>query len=434
MKTRQQVLAELATRYARQWRAWVIEPDAGTWPLTLTLRPPRRADLDRALAEADEHIRAWTSFEQEHPLVEVEWVSRRTAVGSQELPTRLRLGSPPAVAATVGREHHFATATTRWATLSAEWPDHPRLRTALTEAMRLDENDFTLALGVASWLTEHPHSGLMPRQLPVEGIDTKWVTSHSRLLTLLASPDVTNQVATPSTGVTCRDSWMPEHPLPADEDLPVSTTRTRDDTGTGGDEEVVKQIATLNALGLRPRPSYVRIALLDPADRTQFAGIRDLAVSSEQLALLTVQPRHLIVIENLETALTMPDMDGTVVIHSLGHNLAPLRHLAWAQHAEQVTYWGDLDTEGFTILSAFRGLGYPACSVLMDEPTLLRYLRFAVEDAPTPDRGDLSNLTQIEYDTWQGLISDRWGRRLRLEQERIPLAVGVQALRAAFGH
>ena len=193
----------------------------------------------------------------------------------------------------------------------------------------------------------------------------------------------------------------------------------------------MEQIATLNALGLRPRPVYVRVALLDPADRARFAGIRDLAVSSEQLARLSVRPRHLIVIENLETALTIPDMDGTVIIHALGHNLAPLRDLGWAQQAGHVTYWGDLDTEGFTILSAFRGLGYPANSVLMDEATLVRYRRFAIEDTATPDRGDLLHLTQTEYDTWQGLLSNRWGRRLRLEQERIPLPAGVQALQSA---
>jgi hypothetical protein len=67
----------------------------------------------------------------------------------------------------------------------------------------------------------------------------------------------------------------------------------------------------------------------------------------------------------------------------------------------------------------------------MDEATLVRYRRFAVEDTTTPNRGDLPNLTQAEYDTWQGLLSDRWGRRLRLEQERIPLSAGVQALQNA---
>jgi hypothetical protein len=417
VKTPQQILSELTTRYTRQWRTWASEPGTGTWPLTLTLSPPRRADLDGSLTEADEHIRAWTAFEQDHPEATVEWVTRRTNVGPQELPARLCVGSPHLVAAIIGCQQHYATAVSRWGVLSAAWPGHPRLRTALAEAIRLDDDDFGRALDVAAWLAEHPNSGLMPRQLPVEGIGTKWITSHSRLLTLLVSPNAGSaEPAEPPTA----------NPGSVDSSLSASAETTADT-----DSQTVEQIATLNALGLRPRPVYVRVALLDPADRARFAGIRDLAVSSEQLARLAVRPRHLIVIENLETALTIPDMDGTVIIHSLGHNLAPLRDLGWAQQARHVTYWGDLDTEGFTILSAFRGLGYPAHSVLMDEATLVRYRRFAVEDTATPNRGDLPHLTQTEYDTWQGLLSDRWGRRLRLEQERIPLPVGVQALQNA---
>jgi hypothetical protein len=287
----------------------------------------------------------------------------------------------------------------------------------LAEAIRLDDDDFNRALGVAAWLAEHPNCGLMPRQLPVEGIGTKWITSHSRLLTLLVSPD--SGSAEPAEPSAASAASVDSH-------LTASAEATADT-----DSQTAEQIATLNALGLRPRPVYVRVALLDPADRARFAGIRDLAVSSEQLARLAVRPRHLIVIENLETALTIPDMDGTVIIHALGHNLAPLRDLGWAQQARHVTYWGDLDTEGFTILSAFRGLGYPARSVLMDEATLVRYRRFAIEDTATPNRGNLSHLTQTEYDTWRGLLSDRWGRRLRLEQERIPLPVSVQALQDA---
>jgi hypothetical protein len=298
--------------------------------------------------------------------------------------------------------------------LSAVWPGHERLRTALAEAIRLDDDDFTRTLNVATWLTEHPRSGLMPRQLPVEGIDTKWITRHSRLLTLLVGndPEYAHVSDAPAAAAT--------HACPR----PAASTEAV--SGTENDE--AEQAAALNALGLRPRPVYVRIAMLDPADRERLMGVKDLAVSAEQLARLTVRPQHLIVIENLETALSLPDMEGVVVIHSLGHNLVPLRDLTWARQAPNVTYWGDLDAEGFVILNAFRSLGYRARSVLMDAATLMCYRHFAVQDAPAPDRGNLPNLTDIEYDAWQGLLSDRWGRRLRLEQERIPLPVGIQAL------
>ena len=91
---------------------------------------------------------------------------RRTA----GIPARLCVGSPHLVAAIIGRQQHYATAVARWAVLSIAWPGHPRLRTALAEAIRLDDDDFNRALDVAAWLAEHRNSGLMPRQLPVEGI------------------------------------------------------------------------------------------------------------------------------------------------------------------------------------------------------------------------------------------------------------------------
>ena len=119
MKTPQQILAELTTRYTRQWRTWASESGTGAWPLSLTLSPPRRADLDGALSQAEEHIRAWTSFEQVHPQATVQWVTRRTQVGQQEFPARLNISSPELVAATIGREQHYQTAITRWAALSA---------------------------------------------------------------------------------------------------------------------------------------------------------------------------------------------------------------------------------------------------------------------------------------------------------------------------
>jgi hypothetical protein len=59
----------------------------------------------------------------------------------------------------------------------------------------------------------------------------------------------------------------------------------------------------------------------------------------------------------------------------------------------------------------------------------LYLFRSLVKAVPGPCPLHVSH--QAEYDTWQGLLSDRWGRRLRLEQERIPLSVGFQALKNA---
>jgi len=45
---------------------------------------------------------------------------------------------------------------------------------------------------------------------------------------------------------------------------------------------------------------------------------------------------------------------------SLRHDVDALRDLDWARTAPRVTYWGDIDAQGFAIRSRVRGLGYPA--------------------------------------------------------------------------
>jgi hypothetical protein len=49
------------------------------------------------------------------------------------------------------------------------------------------EADFERLLGVLRWLGDHPDSHLFIRQLPIPGVDSKWIATHqARGLDLLA--------------------------------------------------------------------------------------------------------------------------------------------------------------------------------------------------------------------------------------------------------
>lgn len=397
MKTPTEATKELATRYNHTWRTWAS--GAGLWPLTLTLQPPVRKAIDTSINAVDDWARTWTDFERAHPDATVDWVTRRTVIGNQQLPHRLTIPTPQVLATVVGKASQWETATRRYQAITSNFPDaQDAARSCLTELTSLTDTDFANIVAVTHWLRDHPRSGLMPRQLPIEGIHTKWVARHYRVLRSLTA------AATSAIGVDFDAS------LPSDADSSEADDRK------------------LNALGLRPRPTYVRVALLDPAHRTRFAGVTDLAISAEQLPDLELQPSHLVIIENLETALTLPNLIGTVIIHSLGHNLEPLRNLEWAKACPSITYWGDLDVEGFAILDRLRSLGYDATSILMDAATLEKYRHLAVTEEKQPRRRILKHLTPEEVEAYEGLLANTWGERLRLEQERIPLREGIYAI------
>ena len=395
MKPVDAVVGEAATRFRNGWAGWAIAPDGAPRPLTFSLGAPGARELESDVASVDAWIRAWTQFTDRHSATGLRRKTVTTRIGKQSIPTHLDIATPGYLANLLGQSETWAAALA-WSEAAANFEPESGLSAPLLRALcAVPVGEIGRLMAVASWLRDNPRSGLMPRQLPVEGIDTKWIAGRYRVLKALLRP-----------GLGQGDS-EPDAPSDAD-DSP---------------EEI-----KLTALGLRPRPHYVRLTVLDSELRAALGGLRDVSVATEQLSALTWSPDHLLVVENLETAVSLPDMAGTVVVHSLGHDIEPLRGLGWALAARRVTYWGDIDAEGLAILSRVRGLGYPAASILMDAKTLFTYQHLAVSEPDEPRFAEALHLTAIERETYEGLRANRWGERLRLEQERIPLDVGIAAL------
>ncbi|WP_449385155.1 Wadjet anti-phage system protein JetD domain-containing protein [Cellulomonas soli] len=348
------------------------------WPVTLALAAPGARELEQDVSAADRWIRSWRTFAENHPHAELRWRQVTSRIGKQAVPSHLEVPDPGTLAALTGNSDHWEAATA-WASAVSVTP------TGLRTLVRVPVEEIETVLAVATWLKANPRSGLMARQLPIEGIGTKWISGRYAALALLVG--------------------AADHPKEDDD--------------------------RLTALGLRRRPEYVRLAVLDPALRGAVGGMRDIAVESHQLSDLSWRPSRVVVIENLETAVTLPDLDETVVIHSLGHNVEPLRDLRWVREAPRLVYWGDLDAAGLTILNRVRSLGLPARSILMDEATLRSHRRLAVSEDKPPKYPRLTLLSADEAAAYEGLQAGRWGPSLRLEQERIPLQVAVAALRRA---
>lgn len=67
----------------------------------------------------------------------------------------------------------------------------------------------------------------------------------------------------------------------------------------------------------------------------------------------------------------------------------------------------------------------------MDEHTLMAYRRLCVEEPAQTSLLELPLLTASERSVFEGLITGRWGPRLRLEQERIPWDYALGRIRTA---
>jgi hypothetical protein len=245
--------------------------------------------------------------------------------------------------------------------------------------------DWPYLLSVLQWISRHPRPGIYIRQIDLPGVHSKFIESHKSLLIELL------------------DIILPDDAI--------------DFAATGAREFEQRY-------GFRSKPVQVRLRLLDPNMSLQ--GLTDLAVPAAELARLQLPVTSVFITENDINGLAFPAIEKCMVIFGLGYGLQVLKQIDWLNHAA-IYYWGDIDTHGFAMLDQLRQYFPHTESLLMDEETLLAHRPLWGEENKPTSR-DLDNLQSQEQDLYQKIISDRYSKNLRLEQERI----GFSYLEAAL--
>lgn len=388
MKFPEDVQKALKRRFNSKHREWLEESDnpeskkTSVWPLEITLGAPTESQAQKQL----EGVRAWVATWQSwHGVGSISWNERRwRTLGTQRVPEKLVLNNATEVAYWAGETERWDRALQRFKELTERWQ---RLANKLARYFNVladySDADYRRLVDMVAWFEKNPASNLYPRQLPVSGLDSKWLEKRRGLLADLV--DV-----------------------------------VRGEFSSEGD--------FYERCGLKAPPQLIRLRMLDSNLRQQVSGLGDISAPWEQLANLNLPVRNVFIVENLQTGLAFEDILGSVVIMQLGYGVDVLGRLPWVAKARCV-YWGDLDTHGFAILNRARNYLPELKSVLMDEETLHRYQDLWVEEKDQHGAETLPLLTDSEQALYQALKSNAWGQNIRLEQERIAWNVASKALR-----
>jgi len=161
----------------------------------------------------------------------------------------------------------------------------------------------------------------------------------------------------------------------------------------------------------------IRFKVLDIAIAEKFlSGIDDIAIPVSQFEKLALPIKKVLVVENkttLYTTLTLPKMNDTIAIFGSGFSVFNLKNVHWFDDLK-LLYWGDIDVQGFEILSQFRTYFPQTISILMDRKT---FDNFFEGDKGTPSNLSTKlKLTDEEQLLYEILKTNNW----RLEQEKIP--------------
>jgi len=365
------VRERLFKRFATQQRRWLA--GEGVWPVDIPLGMPREADAQQHPDAVTAWVSAWQRWQGRGTL---EWQDRQwRALGAQRLPIRLSLAHSGEVTGWLGESERWERAQERFHRLTSAWPglavvlpNHYGVLAGYGEA------DFDRLIRFIDWLSKHPRSNLYPRQLPIPGIDTKWIDGRARVLRPLAAA--------------VRGDGSPAASL-------------------------------YDSCGLRTPPALVRLRILDPDLRRRLGGLSDVTAPLADIAHLDWPVRSAFIVENQQTGLSFDDLPGSVVFMGMGYSVEALGQLPWLDEVPCV-YWGDIDTHGFAILNRARSYLPQIESGLMNESTLLENRELWTRESRQHSANDLPYLTVEERNVYQGLKKQRWGVGVRLEQERIP--------------
>lgn len=176
----------------------------------------------------------------------------------------------------------------------------------------------------------------------------------------------------------------------------------------------VNETTFARRFGLRDGQEHRAVRVLDQRLMLELGlPFDELSLPLRSMAALLVKNATVVIVENDLNLLTLPTITRGLGIRGEGNSVNRLEQLRWLD-ANRLLYWGDIDVEGFVILSRLRNLFPRVESVLMDMDTIRQHERLLIDgagSAATPP----TNLTATEADAFDFCVR---GNR-RLEQERI---------------
>lgn len=374
---------EIIERARRKYEDFLVTWLRGEVETLLPLNwPAGKIPGDLASIRSDGIALQESSKEQRGYGYNVQWTTRSTQrLGQQTLPDRVVIDTPHDFLKLIGKEREFTHFQADVQVIRAALP----ALEAWLEAnpLRIIEyhDKWKSIILVCKYFLSNPRPARYIRELPIE-VDTKFIEQHDNILRSLL------------------DALLPAEAINGE----FTNFERR--------------------YGLRFEEPLIRFRLLDDQLEWKFTlPLNDLSLPLSQFAKFSIlEGQHCIIVENKTTFLCLPRFPKTFAIWGKGFDVAKLKNVAWL-HTCPILYWGDLDAQGFQILSSLRGIFPAVKTAMMDKATFDAFQQFVVPGKEVRLNA-LPNLTEDENSLCQYLAT----HTLRLEQERLPFTFAVQRL------
>jgi len=377
-----EIQAKTSRLYPKFVKSWLI--GESFFPRRIPADLNLSVDLSKAKREVD-LLREKSKGAQPYSYT-IQWEGRNSRThGLNQFPVSITLESQEDLLSLAGKSQEFAKLERATSLLRSNKPD---LESWLLESTHWKEllavadrlNDLLL---LVQYLLDNPQPNCFVREIPLP-VSTKLVEENKRILA----------------------EWLDRLRPPDQVDFRFSR-----------DEFAARY-------GLKYPRTHILLRILDPQLQNELdLRFDELSLPTDFLDQLQPNSPIVFIVENKVNLLTLPLMKNTLAIGGIGRAISLLREVHWL-HDAKVIYWGDLDVEGFEMLSQCREMFEQTKSFLMDLKTVQGFSDLAIE-WQNISRSVPKMLDESELAAYHSLLQ----KRLRLEQERIPQAFVLKSLR-----
>ena len=214
------------------------------------------------------------------------------------------------------------------------------------------------------------------REIVLEDIDTKYIEKYKKILDIILSNILNLEILTTQVNFAFEKKYNLKYSLP-----------------------------------------QVRFRILD--DKLFVVGLSDLTLGIDEFNSLDIKCKKVFIVENKITTLSFPMVKDSIVIFGSGYSVGVLKNTKWLNDKE-IYYWGDIDIDGFAILSQIRGYFSHIKSFFMDTDIVEKFKNIATTYKRKNIEQSNLNLIDDEIILYKRVQNDFYGINFRLEQERLP--------------
>jgi len=356
------------------------------FPLSLKLKTPSQNSLRENMA---------TLFDEIHQLEKLQLHIEYKAftfksLGVQNLPVAVVIKSEEKFLKLLGKKRTFEIYQSSYRKAVSQFPHLKQLFLHKPNFLLQNSEIVDELLAICHFFTKKPRPNIYIRELSIKGVDTKFIQQYKSSVDAFLS--------------TVLDENCFDHQITK--------------LSNNGFEK---------KYGLKYELPLVRFRILD--ETLYINELNDITITNEAFENLELPCQNIFIVENKITMLSFMRLANSIVIFGNGYGVSMVKNAKWMA-TKNIYYWGDIDLDGFAILSQARGYFSQIKSLFMDEETIEIFKDLAVSKKEQ-QRKNLQHLNREEQLIYERLSTDFYKEDFRLEQERIPFEHITQILPSA---